>query len=265
VLRALESVARQTFRDFEVIVVDDGSTDNTADVVGNFLAFDLPGDIPSRLVRTSHCGMPGGTRNAGAREARGRYLAFLDSDDEWLPEKLSVQLEAIREQDVEFCHTEETWIRNGVKVFHLAHSRRGDVFEQCLEKCVLGPSTVMMERSLFERTGGFRDDLEIAEDYEYWLRLSASIPVGWCSEPLTIKYGGHEDQLSGKYGQIEIFRIMGLKNLVARGFADLEQQEKAGRELQRKCAIYASGCRKRGKMGMGADHSNLFFDGLLHG
>jgi hypothetical protein len=127
------------------------------------------------------------------------------------------------------------------------HKRSGDIFIDALKKCIIGPSTVMMRRELFEEFGGFREDLEIAEDYELWLRITAKYPVGYIDEPLVIKRGGHLDQLSEKYGQIEIFRIKALLLNLEAGTFRGDQRDLAARELARKCRVYANGCEKRGK------------------
>ncbi len=121
------------------------------------------------------------------------------------------------------------------------------LFDDALQKCIIGPSTVVMERSLFVESGGFREDLEIAEDYELWLRITPDERVGYIDTPLIVKRGGHEDQLSSKYGQIEIFRIHALLELVESGYFSGGNQARATGELSRKCAIYANGARKRGK------------------
>jgi glycosyltransferase involved in cell wall biosynthesis len=244
---AINSVFCQTYRRFQLIIADDGSTDGTGDNVQSL----NNSDENLRYLRLPHCGMPGKVRNAGARLATGDFLAFLDSDDLWKPEKLARQIAFFEEHpDMMICHTREIWQR-GEKIVSQAgqkHRRSGYIFADALKKCIIGPSTVMMRRELFEEFGGFREDLEIAEDYELWLRITAKYPVGYIDEPLVIKRGGHADQLSEKYGQIEIFRIKALLvNLEAGIFAG-EQRELAARELVRKCRIYAQGCEKRGKV-----------------
>ncbi len=241
------SVQAQTYPQMELIVVDDGSTDGTQEFCAEQLR-ERPDTF--RYLNIPHSGRPGKARNTGARQARGEYLAFLDSDDLWKPEKLARQIAFFEEHpELRICHTREIWQR-GQKIVSQArqrHRRSGDIFPDALKKCIIGPSTAMMRRKLFEEFGGFREDLEIAEDYELWLRITVKYPVGYIDEPLVIKRGGHPDQLSEKYGQIEIFRIRALLlNLEAGTFIG-KQRDLAARELVRKCRIYATGCEKRGK------------------
>ena len=239
---AVESVLDQTFSFMELILVDDNSTYGSGEYAKNSGA---------RYIRTDHTGRPGKVRNIGARAARGEYLAFLDSDDLWKAEKLAKQVAFFKQNpDIRICHTREYWLRRGREISQSKHrhTREGYIFQDSLKKCIIGPSTVMLERSLFEEAGGFREDLEIAEDYELWLRLTANYPVGYIDEPLVIKRAGHADQLSEKYGQIEIFRIKALQLNLDTGTFARERKDLACRELVRKCRIYSQGCKKRGRL-----------------
>jgi glycosyltransferase involved in cell wall biosynthesis len=241
----IDSILGQNYTQFRIIVVDDGSNDGTADFVRG-----LRDPEKVEYIRFSHSGLPGKVRNAGARIAKGEYLTFLDSDDLWKPEKLARQVAFFEEHpDIRICHTREIWQRGEKIVFQAGqkHKRSGNIFPDALKKCIIGPSTVMMRRELFEEFGGFREDLEIAEDYELWLRITAKYPVGYIDEPLVIKRGGHSDQLSEKYGQIEIFRIKALRLNLEAGTFRGDQRDLAARELARKCRVYANGCEKRGK------------------
>jgi len=255
--QALRSVLEQTLAPEEIIVVDDGSTDGTGDLIAAFSTE----NTALRFLRLKHRGFPGRARNAGARIARGRYLTFLDSDDFWEPEKLQKQLAFLAANPgVRVCHTRERWLRGGREVSQAGqrHRRSGDIFSDALKKCIIGPSTVMLERTLFDELGGFREDLEIAEDYELWLRLCAREQVGYVDDALTIKRAGHGDQLSEKYSQIEIFRIRGLKDLVDTGwFSEPRRQSEAAAELARKCRVYAAGCAKRGRSDEARRYSEL--------
>lgn len=249
-LEALQSLEEQTFRDWECILVNDGSTDSSAAIAREWLD-----GRQGRLIELPHSGMAGLARNRGASESRGDWIAFLDSDDLWKPEKLERQIRRAEEApEIRLWHCREIWDREGRRVSQKGqrHRREGDIFTDALNKCIIGPSTVLIRRDLWEETGGFREDLEIAEDYELWLRMTCRESVGYLEEPLTVKRAGKWDQLSEKYGQIEIFRIEGLKALVEKGWfpihGDDERQQTAEEELRRKCRIYAQGCRKRGRL-----------------
>lgn len=240
---SLESIFAQEFTGYEVIVVDDGSNDGTEKMMSG-----LRNRSNLRYICVNHSGLPGKVRNIGAAEGQGEYLAFLDSDDLWLPEKLSKQLRYMKAGALRISHTREIWLREGKEISQKGqkHRREGMIFRDALKKCIIGPSTVIMERELFEESGGFREDLEIAEDYEFWLRITCRHPIGYLDEALTIKRAGSWEQLSEKYGHIEYFRIKGLRDLVENGyFEDLHIL--ARQELVRKCRIYAAGCRKRGR------------------
>lgn len=242
---AVASVLSQTYRNFELIIVDDGSDDDSRKIAADYRQI--------TYHRIAHSGFPGLVRNRGAQLAQGEYLAFLDSDDLWAPEKLERQVESIGGYVLN--HTRERWIRGQRELSQkgFTHKRSGWVFSDALKKCTIGPSTVLMQREIFTGLGGFREDLEIAEDYEFWLRLSAVYPVSYCEMPLVTKRAGHGHQLSEKYGHIEIFRIEGLKALVDAGWfltnADLQSHRQALSVLSEKCRIYALGAAKRGRTG----------------
>ncbi len=242
---AVSSVIGQTFRDLELIIIDDGSIDMTS-----LLPTYYNDDLRVKYIKIKHSGMPGLVRNRGVDTAQGKYIAFLDSDDLWVSGKIEKQIKYLEKNpSCRIVHTRETWIRNGKTVSQSGfnHKRSGNIFSDALEKCIIGPSTVLMEKSLYSELGGFDEDLEIAEDYELWLRLCNSNSVGYIDEPLVTKRAGHGDQLSEKYEQIEIFRIRGLQNLVEQKYFSSENQKLAEQELARKCRIYAAGCRKRNK------------------
>ena len=234
----------QSYAALELIVVDDGSTDATAACLRSFLG--LRG---LRVVRQDHTGMPGQARNAGVRVARGEYLAFLDSDDLWLPHKLALQVPAALAAGAAVTHARERWVRNGrvISQRRQRHRRSGDLFADSLRKCVIGPSTVLLRRDVFTESGGFRDDLEIAEDYELWLRLTARHAVAYVERESVIKRAGHGDQLSERYGHIELFRLRALHGLVEGRCLPPARHAAAAAELARKARIYAAGCRKRGR------------------
>lgn len=236
---AVTSVLRQSYSNFELIIVDDGSK----------TPLELPPDERVSLISSRRTGRPGAARDIGVKKASGALISFLDSDDLYLPEKLEIQLASLRERRCRFSHTLERWERNGrvMSQKKLTHKRQGDIFEYALKKCIIGPSTVMMERQLYIDTGGFRKDLEIAEDYEYWLRITDSLHVDYVDSALTIKRAGDWDNLSEKYGHIESCRIRGLKDLVDNKVFSEDHQKMAEKVLAEKCVIHARGAEKRGK------------------
>lgn len=245
VAEAVSSVLVQKDADFELILVDDGSDKETVSVLEKLT--DAARQI--RLLQLSHTGYPGLVRNRGAALADSRYLAFLDSDDLWKEDKLALQVAALKHSGLRISHTREVWLRRGREISQAGqkHIREGCVFLETLKKCMIGPSTVLMETELFHSHGGFSEDLEIAEDYDLWIRICARELVHYLDVPLTVKRAGHGDQLSEKYGQIEIFRLQVLERLLAREVWTPDERELLLKEFRHKASIYAQGCRKRGR------------------
>jgi glycosyltransferase involved in cell wall biosynthesis len=240
VREAVASVIAQTDAAMEVIVVDDGSADDTASVLESF-------GSAIRLVLQSHRGVSA-ARNTGIRAAAGEWLAFLDSDDLWLPRKLRVQLEFFRKhREFRICQTEEIWVRNGRKLNPKKYHKkpRGHCFPQLLERCLISPSAVMIHREVFAEVGFFDESLPVCEDYDLWLRIGYRYPIGLIEEPLTIKRGGHADQLSNSIPAFDLYRIQALANLLQKERVSLSQRDLALQALGHKCRIYGEGCRKR--------------------
>jgi glycosyltransferase involved in cell wall biosynthesis len=238
---AIDSVLAQDFTDFELIVVDDGSTDDTGRILDSYGQDLTVLQQPNRGVSAA--------RNQGVGAAAGQLIAFLDSDDLWLPRKLSVQVDFFSSHpDAMINQTEEIWIRNGVRVNPKTRHQKfsGLIFERSLELCLVSPSAVMMRRSLFDQVGLFDEDLPACEDYDLWLRISWRFPVHLIETPLIIKRGGHADQLSKAPG-LDKFRIQSLQKLIESGQLSEDSYRAAVQTMLDKCAIYAGGCRKRGK------------------
>jgi glycosyltransferase involved in cell wall biosynthesis len=241
VVDAVKSVLAQEGCEFEVIVVDDGSTDGTADVLAS-----LPG---VRFLLQPRQGVAA-ARNAGARVARGEWLAFLDSDDLWRPGKLAAQTRLHADRpEIPISQTEEIWIRHGVRVNPCTYHRKpaGDIFLPSLARCLVSPSAVMLRRELLESVGGFDESLKVCEDYDLWLRLASRVRFGLVSEPLVIKRGGHADQLSRSVWGLDRFRIAALLKLLSTGAVSGERRRAVVETLQAKCAIVANGARRRGR------------------
>ena len=237
--KALDSVLSQTLKPREIIVVDDGSTDETNAVLANY-----PGLC---IISQDNRGVSA-ARNMGIKKAGGEWLAFLDSDDEWLKEKLEKQWDAICIDDKLICHTEEIWIRNGKRVNPMKKHQKfgGWIYERCLPLCVISPSSVMIHRSVFEDVGVFDESLEVCEDYDLWLRICAKYSVLFIDEPLIVKYGGHEDQLSRKHWGMDRFRVKALEKMMSFGALNDEDEKATVNMILQKCGIIINGMKKRG-------------------
>ena len=249
--RAIDSVLDQTFRDYELIVVDDGSTDHTADLLKRY------GDS-LKSIHQQNRGVSA-ARNTGIRAARGELIALLDSDDCWLPTKLERQVDFFETHpQAQVCQTEEIWIRNSRRVNPKHRHRKfsGLIFEKSLPLCLVSPSAVMVRKKLFDTVGLFDERLPACEDYDLWLRVSCRYPVYLLDDPLIIKRGGHKDQLSRAAG-LDKYRIQSLEGIIENGRLSESQHRAAARTLREKCAVYAGGCRKRGRAGEAGYYEEL--------
>ena len=240
--RAVRSVMEQSYPADEIVFVDDGSTDGTDEVVQQ--------QFPRiRYIRQDNCGISS-ARNLGIEQSSGNWIAFLDVDDEWLPQKLERQVSALETNRVyRICYTNEIWIRRGRRVNPKKIHQKfgGDIFEKCLPRCIISPSSVIIHRELFHRFGHFDTNLPACEDYDLWLRICTFLPVLYLDEPLILKYGGHEDQLSRKFWGMDRFRIKALEKIVADNRVDKAKRAAAVRMLLEKIDVYLTGARKRKK------------------
>ncbi len=240
---AVESVLTQTFNGFELIVVDDGSTDSTVPSLSQC-------DSRLKLVTQPRTGVSA-ARNAGVAKSRGKYIAFLDSDDLWLPGKLAVQTNFMeRNFGARICQTDETWIRNGIRVNAKLKHRKpaGDIFRRSLELCLVSPSAVMMTRELFDLAGRFDESFPVCEDYDLWLRIAVCHPVYLIDRALVIKRGGHADQLSRSVWGMDRFRVLAIAKLLRATGLRGDKRQWALDTLRKKTAILAAGARKRGRL-----------------
>jgi glycosyltransferase involved in cell wall biosynthesis len=241
VQEAIDSVLNQDFTDYELIVVDDGSDDDTAMILAGYGESISVLHQPNKGVSAA--------RNHGIAAASGQLIAFLDSDDLWLPRKLSTQVKFFKDHpDAVINQTQERWIRNGVRVNpkQRHHKFSGMIFEHSLALCLVSPSAVMLKKNLFDDVGGFDEQLPACEDYDLWLRISCRYPVQLIDKTLIIKRGGHADQLSKAPG-LDKYRIQALVKIIESSLLTPPQSEAARTTLKEKCAVYAGGCRKRGR------------------
>ncbi|MGM0440987.1 MAG: glycosyltransferase family 2 protein [Elusimicrobiota bacterium] len=254
--KAVESVLEQTFKDFELIVVDDGSTDGTERLIKKY---------PDKRITYLYQENRGVSRarNRGIKEAAGKYIAFLDSDDWWLEEKLEITRKAIEDNpDYGVFHTQEKWYRNGQLLNQKKRHRKptGYVFKRCLKLCCISISTAVVERDLFDKIGMFDENLPACEDYDFWLRVAAGHPVYLIDRVLTEKEGGHAGQQSQKYMGMDRFRVRAITKIMDSGNLSQKQYKNAFTELKRKCNIYANGCFKRDKKKEGQKYIEIIKD-----
>jgi len=243
VVRAVTSVLNQSFKDLEIIVVDDSSWDDTSQALAHYRS------SITYLSRSVNRGVSA-ARNMGIESSAAPWIAFLDSDDYWLNDKLHAQMDFVdRNPETVACQTEEIWIRKGRRVNprRIHKKPSGDLFKQSLKLCLVSPSSVILRRSLLEEVGLFDESLPAAEDYDLWLRISCRYPIYLIPQELVVKEGGHEDQLSRRFTGLDRFRIRAIVKVIQSGMLSPDQTRAAMEELSIKCRIYGNGCIKRGK------------------
>jgi glycosyltransferase involved in cell wall biosynthesis len=239
--RAIKSVLKQTFDQYELIVVDDHSTIDIAASLPK-----IPLNIPFRILKTIGKGVSA-ARNTGIRCAQAEFIAFLDSDDEWLPRKLEKQVQFLTNfTKLSLVHTNETWFRNSLLVKQTTKHRKsgGDIFIPCTKLCVIAPSSVMLRKSLLDRSGLFDENFLVCEDFDLWLRITAKEPVGFLEEELTIKHGGHSDQLSMQHHSMDLWRLRALAKHLSDKTLDAEKRCALKKSMLEKCRILLKGFEK---------------------
>ncbi len=227
----------------EIIVVDDGSTDNTLEALAA-----LPGKFG--YIRREHSGVSA-ARNLGISLSSGEWIAFLDSDDLWLPGKLGAQMKFFSNHPgALLCQTGEIWIRNGRRLNARKYHEKpqGYCFPLLLERCLVSPSAVVVHRRLFDMAGLFDESLPACEDYDLWLRIGCRFPIGLVEKPFVIKRGGHPDQLSATIANLDKYRIEAIVKLLRTTPLGADQRTSAEKMLEKKRRIYSGGCRKRGNI-----------------
>jgi glycosyltransferase involved in cell wall biosynthesis len=191
---AISSVFNQTFQDFEIIIVDDASKDQTADIVW------ASRDRRLKYIRHEANEGEARSRNTGVANAKGEYIAFLDDDDEWLPEKLSLQVEVLDNSPprVGVVYTGMLRIDDGTgrTLNEWTPTKRGNIFTDLLSgNCVGTPSTVCLRRECFNTVGLFDPTIVFGPDYDMWIRVSEKYQFDYIRQPL-IKYYIHSARLS---------------------------------------------------------------------
>lgn len=239
--KSIASVSAQSSEDWELIVIDDGSTDGTTEMMRNL--------DDSRIFyhRQDNHGVAH-ARNSGIEKARGEWIAFLDSDDWWREDKLAITLEWVsRFPQERIFHTQEVWYKNGRELKPKAKHRKPDgwAYRRAVEICCISVSTACIHRSIFEQAGMFDESLTACEDYDFWLRVSSRWPVKLINENLTFKNGGRQDQLSAMPG-LDYFRAKALAKMMDDPNLDEEQKQLTFKELCLRADIYLKGAHRRG-------------------
>lgn len=295
---AIDSVLKQTYKNFELLVIDDGSTDGTEKIFDNYFEDFVNKELNNYEFKTSskdfvsllnsknqplnldflknikykiyvYCSASSledkiiyikllknhgvsKARNIGIKLSKGELISFLDSDDEWLPDKLEKQVSSFNNTNFKLCHSDEIWIRNNKQVNQMKKHQKygGYIYEKCLPLCVISPSAVIINRTVFDSIGYFDESLKICEDYDLWLRICSVYEVNYIDEKLIIKYGGHSDQLSRKTWGNDIFRIYSLIKILklqreAKIKLNKNNLEATRQVLIKKCEILKNGYLKR--------------------
>lgn len=241
---AIDSVLGQTFSDFELIVVDDGSQDGTDRLLRQNIR-----DHRLKYIFQEHAGVSP-ARNKGIRSSKGEWIAFLDSDDLWMPNKLEEQFNYLRQNpEMRVCQTEEIWMRRGRRVNPQRKHKKysGWIFEKCIPLCIISPSAVVIHRDVFNQCGLFDETFPACEDYDLWLRLSLYYPIVTLSDPLVIKRGGHADQLSQKFWGMDRFRVKALEKILSHPKISTSQRKLVEENLAFRYRVLEQGAEKRGK------------------
>jgi len=241
VVKAITSVLNQTHSPNEIIIVDDGSSDSLKTLI------DTINDSRIKYVYQENKGVSS-ARNLGISLSACKWLAFLDSDDHWLPKKLKKQTDFHRDHpNILISQTDEVWIKNGKRINPKKYHKKtgGDIFLESLARCLITPSAVMVNKALLASVGLFDEDLPACEDYDIWLRLTSNNQVGLINDKLVVKTGGHCDQLSKKYWGMDRFRVTSLEKILDHYPLSPVQMEKAIDTILAKSQILLNGARKR--------------------
>ena len=241
-IHAINSVLNQTYQNLELIIIDDGSSDKTENIIKK--------KYPKiKFYKQKNKGVSA-ARNKGIKMASCKWIAFLDSDDRWHPRKLENQINyLLAHPRYKICHTDEIWIRKGIRINqHKKHKKHGGhIFDKCLDLCRISPSSVIIHKDIFNKVGLFNEKLPVCEDYDLWLRIAEKFPVLYLDEKLVIKYGGHLNQLSKKYWGMDRFRIIALENIIKKSFLKKKNKQLVKKILKKKINIYLQGLKKRNK------------------
>jgi len=263
--KAVESVLSQTFKNIELIIIDDASEDSTPELIKDYAK---KSQIPIIYHRNPERLGPAASRNIGIKLAKGKFIAFLDSDDWFLPEKLEKQLNFFQKNPSFYLvQTEERWYKQGKRIFpkRIHRKAKGFFFHRAVRLCVVSMSTVMVKKELFKEVGVFDPGFPVCEDYEFWLGVSLRFPVGLIEEELVEKDGGRPDQLSATKG-LDYYRTLALIKLFRNHFSELTPEQKLllYKEALKKFRIFFKGALKYGNLGKAFELKKEFENTFSH-
>ena len=242
--RALASVVSQSLPAKEILVIEDGQ-DGQDERIKSLVKNQYP---QVRLISNYGSGISA-ARNTAIKTANEDWLAFLDDDDQWMETKVEEQMQAISQSNLRLCHTNELWLRNGKRINqHKRHTKSGGaIYLRCLELCCISPSSVLIEKSIFTDYGLFDEDLPVCEDYDMWLRICAYEEVSYINQPLVVKHGGHEDQLSHRYWGMDRFRVQALMKMLQHSQLRPAYRAATLQSIKKRLNILQQGAARRGK------------------
>ena len=226
------------FHRWRLLIIDDGSTDGTSkEFYGN----------KSQLFTLKQNQGVSYARNYGIKQSQAKWLAFLDSDDEWLSDKLKKQIEySHNNPKYPLIHCNEIWLKNGKALNQKKRHKKqgGRIFIPSVDLCCISPSSVLIKRTVFDELGLFKEKFPVCEDYDFWLRLTSRYEVGFLDSTLVRKYGGHSDQLSKKYSAMDYWRVKALVPFLKDEKLSLLERDKVKQTLIEKTQILLTGYKK---------------------
>lgn len=259
-LEAVVSVTNQTYTNWECLVIDDGSNQENYDL----LTKKLKPISRVKISRNDTSKGPAACRNFALDISDYSYVAFLDSDDLWMKEKLENQVNAIEQENKEWIHCNELWMRNNKTVNQKKiHRKQGGLFwKRSLSRCLISPSAVLFKRAFFQELGGFKESFPVAEDYELWLRALEKKSVGYLCEPLVLKRAGDWQQLSSVQ-EIDRYRVLALHRAIRRlrackGKANLVRLNQLIEEGLKKTKVLVTGAKKHESPRLGQYQSWMY-------
>jgi glycosyltransferase involved in cell wall biosynthesis len=239
--RAVSSVLEQTYSPSEIIIVDDGSSDETAQIQKDFPEI--------KYIYQENKGVSS-ARNLGVLNSQYDWIAFLDSDDTFHLDKLQEQYQFHKNNPhILMSYTDEVWIRDNreVKIPKKFQKIGKDPFIENLSYCNIAPSSVLINKKIFDKVGYFDTSLEVCEDYDLWLRIALEFEIGLIQKKLITKYAGHNDQLSFKHWGMDRFRVVTLGKLL-QTTKQHQKIEIIKQEAQKKYKLLLEGASKYDKI-----------------